>query len=476
MRKLSAGNGVGQLVLQIVFPDEQTSNAAEETQEDGPQASSASAPLGEKTKLKHKWYSLYDKVFALPNLERAWQSVQANAGAGGIDHMTIARFGEDAPTRLQHLCDDLRAKTYRPQPVRRGYIAKSGGGKRPLGIPTLRDRIVQQALRQVLEPIFEAKFSTRSHGFRPQRGSATALGVVDRAVRHGYEWVVDADIASFFDTVDPRKLLGALNEEVSDGSVLNLIGAILKAGVVQPGASEIEPTERGTPQGGPLSPLLANVYLHAFDVQMSAAGYGLVRYADDFVVFVKSEAAAHEALTLAKSILEGEWGLRLHPEKTRVVSMAEGFEFLGFRYESDPKSGGVVKEVRAKSACHFRETIRSHTPRLKNQRRVKARHCTLIRLKKNKRVGARIGSLNRHLVGWHGYFRQVWSRYPQTPFRNFDGYVRQRVRTAITGRVGPGWWNARLSKQVLSSLGLLSLDDLQRKYRKDHGLVPARKG
>jgi RNA-directed DNA polymerase len=173
--------------------------------------------------------------------------------------VTIEKFAEGATTRLQQLSEELRAKTYRPQPVRRVWIPKSGGGTRPLGIPTVRDRIVQQALRQILSPIFEAKFSPRSHGFRPGRGCQTALEGVDRAVRAGYEWVVDADLQSFFDTVDHELLLTALNEEVAEGSVLKLIRHVLTAGVGGVAAREVEPTELGTPQGGPLSPLLANV-------------------------------------------------------------------------------------------------------------------------------------------------------------------------------------------------------------------------
>src|ERR1019366_4748341 len=164
-------------------------------------------------------------------------------------------------------------------------------------------------LLQILEPIFEAKFSSRSHGFRPERGCATALEVVDWAVKHNYEWVVDADIKAFFDTVDHDKLIGAVNEEVADGSILQLISRILKAGVIHPGVNDIEPTELGTPQGGPISPLLANIYLHQFDVKMVKAGYALVRYADDFVIFAHSEGEAETALNYARQILEGELSL-----------------------------------------------------------------------------------------------------------------------------------------------------------------------
>ena len=462
MRKKPEKNGVGQLTLQIVFPSEQTSDAAEETQDNGLETSSAVPELASKSERKHKWYSLYDKVYAFANLWEAWLKVRENRGAAGIDRMTVKCFDEDAYARIERLQTDLRNKTYRPQPVRRVFIPKSGGGERPLGIPTVLDRIVQQALLQILGPIFEAKFSPRSHGFRPERGCATALEVVDRAVKHGYEWVVDADIKAFFDTVDHDKLIGAINEEISDGSVLQLIRRILKAGVIHPEVNDVEPTDLGTPQGGPISPLLANIFLHHFDVKMAEAKYGLVRYADDFVIFARSEEQAEAALQLARQILEGELGLTLHPEKTRVVSVTQGFEFLGFHYFRSLKTGNMLKVVRRKSVQRFRDAIRQRTPRLKTQRRVKPKNVSLNRLKKNKRIKEMIRQINQHLRGWHGYFRTVWSDYE--PFPKFEFFVRSRVRAAITGRVGAGWWLHRIPNDALKQLGLLSIEDLQRKY------------
>jgi len=474
MRKRPVKGGVGQLTLQIAFPEGEASDGTEETQDNGLGASSGPPAVGRKPERKRKWYSLIDKVYALPNLARAWRQVQAKGGAAGSDGMTLARFAATADQRLEQLAADLRAKTYRPQPVRRVFIPKAGGGRRPLGIPSIRDRIVQQALRQILEPIFEGKFSRRSHGFRPEKGCATALSVVDRAVKHGYQWAVDADLEAFFDTVDHEKLLAALNEEIADGRVLRLIRQILKAGVVLPETATTEPTELGTPQGGPLSPLLANVYLHAFDERMVQAGYGLVRYADDFVIFAKSEGEAAAALTLVREVLEGEWGLRLHPEKTRVVSVAHGFEFLGFHYFRDPTSGQLRKEVRQKSVLHFRATIRRLTPRLTNQRRVKARKITPQRLAKNQRLRAMIERLNPFLRGWHWYFKEVWSPY-RAPFELLDGYLRQRLRAALTGRIGPGWWNQRIPNALLRDLGLIALGDWHRQYQSGQRTTPVRK-
>ena len=492
-------SGVDVAGLQIVFPEETFSGEANDRTSDGeaaevayreaahrPEARSGSFVLRSQTdpnsppptgaspegasslvcdapQRKRKWYSLYDKVYAVPNLQIAWERVQANRGAPGVDGNTVRKFEADVEVHLAALSEDLRAKTYRPQPVRRVYIPKSNGGKRPLGIPTVRDRIVQQALHQILSPIFEAKFSPRSHGFRPERGCQTALEVVDQAIKVGYEWVVDADLQAFFDTVNHERLLDAVNEEVSDGSVLLLIRRILQAGVMEPGAGEVEPTELGTPQGGPISPLLANIHLHAFDERMVQARVGLVRYADDFVLFAKSEEEATAALALAREVLEDELGLRLHPEKTRVVSVTAGFEFLGYHYYRNPKTGRLRKEVRRKSAQRFRDAIRERTPRLKGQRKPKAKHITLARLRENPRIREMIGSVNRYLKGWHGYFRAVNPEW-KSPFRDFDAFVRRRLRSAIVGRTGNGWWDTRITNEWLHLLGLLSLDaDLRAK-------------
>jgi RNA-directed DNA polymerase len=485
-------DGVGQLSFTFGFPDfmlgEPPKDETEETQvapaapsrdRQGRDVSGASiqpVDVRRKPERKKKWHSLIDKVYALKNLQSAWERVRTNDGAPGLDGMTIEKFAEHAEARLQQLSQDLRAKTYRPQPVRRVFIPKSGGGQRPLGIPTIRDRIVQQALRQVLEPIFDGKFSQRSHGFRPGRGCNTALEVVDRAVQHGYEWVVDADIQRFFDTVDHEKLLDAVNEEVADGSVLKLIRRILQAGVSLPETAEIEPTELGTPQGGPLSPLLANIYLHAFDETVVQAGYGLVRYADDFVIFAKSEPEAAAARTLSQGFLEGTLGLRLHPEKTRVVSVTHGFEFLGFHYFREAGTGELRKEVRRKSVQRFRDAVRARTPRYHAQRKRKVSRMTAPRLQRNPQVKEMIRELNVYLRGWHGYFKSVRSAYPASPFRRFDQFVRRRVRAALTGEVGNGWQNQRLPNRLLEALGLASLDGLQKKYRAERWRAIARKG
>lgn len=466
--------GVSQ--LSFMFGDD-PNDETQETKATSPCPSIQTEGAGSKPVRKKKWNSLIDKVYALPNLQRAWERVKANRGAAGRDGITIDTYAKHIGQWLPALEEDLRNKTYRPQPVRRVYIPKPGRGgeKRPLGIPSVRDRIVQQAIHQILSPIFEPIFSKRSHGFRPEKGCATALEVVDQALRYGYTWVVDADISAFFDTVDHERLLTALNQEVADGSLLKLIRRILEAGVYLAETSSVNPTEIGTPQGGPLSPLLANIYLHAFDMQMSAAGYGLVRYADDFVLFAKSREAAEAALSLARSILEGELGLRLHPEKTRVVSVTEGFVFLGFHYFRNAEKGIQYKEVGAKSKIRFRERIRSMTPRLHTQRPVKPRHVTLQRLSKNSRVKDIVYDLNLFLRGWHWYFKSAVRRY-DPPFGSDDGFIRRRVRLAITGRGGNGWWNAVITNNLIRKLGLVLLTELQVKYQIGTLRAPVRKG
>lgn len=473
MNKGTEKSGVGQLAFTFgIFPR----NEMQETQDNGLCASTTPSNVRSKPERKRKWHSLIDKVYLPRNLQAAFEHVKANAGAAGIDGITISQFSKHSEHLLDELHADLRAKTYRPQPVRRVYIPKSGGGKRPLGIPTVRDRIVQQALLQILSPIFEAKFSARSHGFRPERGCATALSVVDQAIRHGYSHVVDADISSFFDTMDHQILLGLLNEEVADGSVLQLISRILTAGVLHPEVTEIEPTSLGSPQGGPLSPLLANVYLHRLDERLVEAHYGLIRYADDFVIFARSEDEAEAAFSLAREVLQVELRLTLHPEKTRVVSVDSGFEFLGFHYFRDPKSGMRCKEVRRKSVLHFRASLRERTPRLKTQRRVKRRHVHLPRLLQNQRLQETIKRVNGFLRGWHWYFKPMQSRYGMNAWNRLDGYVRGRLRACITGRIGHGWWDSALPNVTFEHLGLLSLRDLQEKYLQGQLTAPARKG
>ena len=452
-------SSVDRRAVQIELPfGDVSSDPASSVEGNRGHSSGAATPVGEGGPRRRKWYSLYDKVFALKNLRQAWEKVEANGGAAGCDGQTIAQFAADAETHLQQLHEELREKRYRPRPVKRVEIPKPGGGMRQLGIPCVRDRVVQQALLQVLSPIFEPLFSECCHGFRPGRGCQSALQVVDRALETGHEWFVDADIVQFFDTVDHELVLDGVHEEIADGSVLRLIRAFLESGVlVEPG--EVEPTELGTPQGGPLSPLLANIYLHPLDQALAEAGFVVVRYADDFVIFTKTRQRAEQALEVVRVTMK-RLKLRLHPEKTHIGTPDQGFDFLGYRYFRDQRER-LQKIVSRKSCQRFRDAIRKRTKRHAGQKRPKARRCTAARLQRNQRVQAMVASVNRYLRGWHGYFRGVrvtWHHY----LNDFDRFVRRRLRCAISGRYARGRWQHILSNDLFDQIGLLSLAHLQR--------------
>src|SRR2546427_8474702 len=260
------------------------------------------------------WFSLIDKVYKPRNLRVAFAQVKANQGAAGVDHQTIEMFEADLETNLNKVSQQLADGSYRPQAVRRQWIAKPGSKeKRPLGIPTVRDRVVQTALRHVLEPIFERDFAEHSYGFRPQRGCKDALRRVDRLLDEGKTWIVDADLKSYFDTIPHSQMVVRVEEKIADGRILKLISQFLKQGVLNEG-KELEP-EAGTPQGGVVSPLLANIYLNPLDHMMEQAGYEMTRYADDLVIMCQSEAEARQALELLQQ-WTAQAGLKLHPDKT----------------------------------------------------------------------------------------------------------------------------------------------------------------
>lgn len=397
------------------------------------------------------WYSLYDKICTERNLWRAWKRVEANAGAPGCDGQTVTHFGTDARGSLRHLRQELRAKTYRPRPVRRVLIPKPDGGERALGIPCVRDRIVQVAVVQVLEPIYDPQFSRFSHGFRPGKGCQTALAIVDQALRAGYTWVVDLDIRRFFDTVDHEVLLTTIAEQIADGSVRHLIRAFLRSGVLVDPGVDPEDTVEGTPQGGPLSPLLANLYLHAFDQALHAQRIPLVRYADDVVLFATSRQEAEAHLARARQVLEGPLKLTLHPTKTRVVSIDDGFAFLGFRYVRDSK-GRLQKEVRAEALARFRARVRALTPRHAGQRLRPLRRITRTWVLQHRRLRATIQALNRYLRGWAAYFTHAATSWNWG--NDLDQFVRRRLRSLAAGRFANGIWHQLLPNALFAELGL----------------------
>jgi RNA-directed DNA polymerase len=380
------------------------------------------------------WFSLVDKVFSRRNLEAAYQQVARNRGAAGVDHVTVDQFGDDLATSLDRLHDGLRCGSYVPQAVRRHWIPKPGSTEmRPLGIPTVRDRVVQTALGNVLEPIFERNFAAHSYGFRPGRGCKDALRRVDALVKAGYVHVVDADLKSYFDTIPQDRLMDLIRRQVADGRVLDLIEAFLKQGVLD-GLSAWTP-EQGTPQGAVISPLLANIYLDPLDQHMAGKGFAMVRYADDFVILCRSREDAEQALVEVQAWL-AQAGLQLHPTKTRIVHVEqEGFDFLGYHFR------GRQHWPRHKSLGKLRDTIRSKTRRSHGGS-----------------LQAIIADVNRTLRGWFEYFKHSL----KTAFLDVDRWVRMRLRSILrrrAGRRGRGrgldhqrWPNAYFAEQGLYRL------------------------
>jgi RNA-directed DNA polymerase len=355
-----------------------------------------------------KWYALIDKVYTTANLKSAFAKVKANGGAAGVDHVTVEEFDRRWEANLDHLQGQLRDGSYRPQAVRRVWIPKPGSPeKRPLGIPTVRDRTAQAALRHVLEPIFEQGFAEHSYGFRPGRGCKDALRRVDSLLKQGYTWVVDADLKSYFDTISHDRLLDRLATKISDGRVLELIHRYLKAGILE-GIKHWAP-ESGAPQGAVLSPLLSNIYLDPLDHLASERGLEMVRYADDFVILCRTREEAEAALELVRTWVT-EAGLTLHPEKTRIVDeRIESFDFLGYKFLKHRRF------PRKKSLAKFKDTIRAKTPRNSGQS-----------------LSWMIADVNQTLRGWFGYFKHSY----RTTFLGLDGFIRQRLRNILRRRAG----------------------------------------
>jgi RNA-directed DNA polymerase len=385
-----------------------------------------------------KWFSLIDKVWKMENLESAVKKVAQGKSKEKADGKRCRRYAQNSHWRLPPLQEKLRRGDYRPEPVQRVWIPKMGSKElRPLGVPKVEDRVVQMALRNVIEPIFENEFAEHSYGFRPKRGAKDALRRVTHLLQQGRNWVVDADIKGYFDNIPQDRLLAALGEHISDGAVLELIGRFLKQGVMESGKGW-QPTETGTPQGAVISPLLANIYLNALDHLMAQKGREMVRYADDFVILCESREQAEEILEEVRQWMENA-GLTLHPTKTRIVNEKDqgGFDFLGYHFERG------YRWPRRKSLDKFKETIRGKTPRL--------------------RPGGMdqiIQDINRTLTGWFGYFKHShW-----TTFKPLDQWIRQRLRSILRRRhKGKGrargidhqrWPNAYFAGHGLISLAL----------------------
>lgn len=348
-----------------------------------------------------KWYSLMDKVYDPKNLRRAFQAVYANKGAPGMDGETVAAFGEQKEEKLSLLHLELKTGTYEPSPVRRVEIPKDDGSTRPLGIPTVRDRVVQQALRQVIEPIFEPDFHPSSYAYRPGRSGQMAVAKAEQFMnRHGLKHVADMDLSKCFDRLDHELILESVNRKISDGKVLKLIGQFLKAGVMKDGA--VEDTEMGSPQGGVISPLLANIYLDAFDQEMKAQGIRIVRYADDILVFARSARQAKRHLNTAVRILESNLKLVVNKEKTHLTRVSKGVSFLGFVIYPEFVS------IHPQRIQRFKDRVRQLTPRNSGWS-----------------VEMQIEELNRFLRGWMNYFRIANCKSLTGALM---GWIRRRLR------------------------------------------------
>jgi RNA-directed DNA polymerase len=381
------------------------------------------------------WFALIDKVFAERNLRAAFQQVAKNDGAAGVDGETVRAFERRLAEMIRRLSEALKAGTFSPQAIRRVHIPKPGTTEtRPLGIPTVRDRVVQAAVVNVIEPIFERGFAEQSYGFRPGRGCKDALRRVSKLLEQGYVHVVDADLKGYFDSIPHGQLMARVKERIADGRVLRLIGDFLKADILDD--MKRWTPEQGAPQGAVLSPLLSNIYLDPLDHLLARHGIEMVRYADDFVILCQTAEDAAKALELVKQWVSDN-GLTLHPDKTRIVdSRTESFDFLGYTFQ------GREHWPRKKAVQKMRDTIRAKTVR-QNGRSIQ---CV-------------IADVNKTVRGWFAYFKH--GTKPRL-YRDQDGWIRMRLRSILRrrdhrrgrgrGRDHQLWPNAYFAERGLYSL------------------------
>jgi len=396
-----------------------------------------------------KVHSLVDKVYQRKNLEMAWEKVKANRGSGGVDGQNLEAFAAQLDPQLDRLQSELKEDTYQPQPVRQVQIPKAGkpGEFRMLGVPTIFDRVCQQALLNRLEPIFEPVFDEANFGYRRGRSTKDAMRKVWKEIQSGREWIVDADLKDFFGSVDHEKLLTLVAQRIADGRVLRLIRAMLKAGSY--GKGRLFPSERGTPQGSVVSPLLSNILLTPFDQEMRRKGYQLTRFADDWVITCTSAAEARAAIAAALRILS-ELGVQLHPQKTRVVHVQRGFEFLGYlvrrgkqlqlppsKIVTGAKSRGLYVYPREKSIQRFKDRVRQLT-----RRGVPLKTKDLIE------------QLNPVLRGWGHYYKRAHVR---TLFNKLDHWIERRIWSHRYKRWRNCGWEQLPKRKLYGEFGLVQL-------------------
>ena len=386
-----------------------------------------------------KWYSLMDKVWKMENLQRAAQKVAAGKSPKKPDGWRCRQYAQQSARRLPQLQRNIQSGQYWPQPAQRVWIPKLGSKElRPLGIPPVENRVVEMALRSVIEPIFERDFAPHSYGFRPGRGAKDALRRVQQLLEAGKCWIVDADLKGYFDSIPQDKLEAVIAERIADGAVLELIRRFLKQGVMESGKGW-SPTERGTPQGAVLSPLRANLYLNPLDHLMAQRGWEMVRYADDFIILCESQEQAERALAEVRQWV-GTAGLSLHPTKTRIVDASQrgGFDFLGYHFERGHRW------PRPKSLDKFKAALRAKTGRTRSGSMPEI-----------------VEDTNRTLRGWMGYFKHSIGNI----FPPLDQWVRGRLRTILRkrhkgkgrarGRDHQTWPNAYFAELGLISLALV---------------------
>jgi group II intron reverse transcriptase/maturase len=399
-----------------------------------------------------KVHSLIDKVYQRKNLEIAWEKVRANRGSGGVDGQNLEGFAAQLDQQLNRLHGELKEDVYQPRPVRQVQIPKAGkpGEYRMLGVPTVYDRVCQQALLNRLEPIFEPVFDDANFGYRRGRSTQDAMRKVWKEIKGGWEWIVEGDLKDFFGSVEHEKLLALLAQQIADGRVLRLIKAMLKAGSY--GRGRLYPTERGTPQGGVVSPVLSNVLLTPFDREMRRKGYQLTRYADDWVITCKSATEARAAVVAAQRILE-QLGVVLHPQKTRIIHVQQGFEFLGYKIKrgkrlrlpshkinSGARAGELYAYPRGKSIQRFMDQVRERT-----KRRVPLRTTELI------------ANLNPVIRGWGNYYKRAHVR---KLFNRLNGWIVNRIRSHRCKRWRNGGWRQLPRTKLHGEYGLVSLVQL----------------